>query len=132
MVCSQCGHSDRLGVIVIGDSAGAHFSIPPKYFNVTMWQSIINQIIFHRQFLSNISHNYFWIFAEDTFNDLLYRASDELDLPYLSASSGYESVPFVHSFYQRVYELNRCNRNDYQNLGVNGKNIDLTENFIIF
>lgn len=34
----QCGESDRLGVIVIGDSAGAHFSIPPKYFNVSMWQ----------------------------------------------------------------------------------------------
>lgn len=33
-----CGESDRLGVIVIGDSAGAHFSIPPKYFNVSMWQ----------------------------------------------------------------------------------------------
>ena len=25
-------------MIVIGDSAGAHFSIPPKYFNVSMWQ----------------------------------------------------------------------------------------------
>ena len=61
--------------------------------------------------------------TEDTFHDLLYRATDEMDLPFLSASSGYESNPLVHSFYQRVYELNRCNRNDYQNLGVNGKKI---------
>jgi hypothetical protein len=25
-----------MGMAVIGDSAGAHFSIPEKYFNVTM------------------------------------------------------------------------------------------------
>lgn len=31
-----CDQSNRLGVMVIGDSAGAHFSIPEKYFNVTM------------------------------------------------------------------------------------------------
>ena len=31
-----CDGTTRLGVAVIGDSAGAHFSIPEKYFNVSM------------------------------------------------------------------------------------------------
>jgi acyloxyacyl hydrolase len=33
-----CGNTTRLGVVVAGDSAGAHFSIPEKFFNVTMMQ----------------------------------------------------------------------------------------------
>ena len=31
-----CSDSKRLGIAVIGDSAGAHFSIPEKYFNASM------------------------------------------------------------------------------------------------
>jgi len=31
-----CANTTRLGVVVAGDSAGAHFSIPEKFFNVTM------------------------------------------------------------------------------------------------
>ncbi|EAS03222.2 surfactant protein B containing protein (macronuclear) [Tetrahymena thermophila SB210] len=90
-----CGQSERLGTIVIGDSAGAHFQVPPKYFNVTMWQ-------------------------KNTFDDILERASMEFDLPNFSASSGFENTPLVHSFYERLVEINRCNRGDYQNIGVNG------------
>jgi acyloxyacyl hydrolase len=52
-----CGNSTRLGVVVAGDSAGAHFSIPEKFFNVTMM-------------------------GKGTFADLLPRVADELDLPY--------------------------------------------------
>jgi len=31
-----CANTTRLGMVVAGDSAGAHFSIPEKFFNVTM------------------------------------------------------------------------------------------------
>lgn len=60
------------------------------------------------------------MWQKDTFNDLLERAADEFDLPELSASTGHENQPLVHSFYQRLVEINRCNRGDYQNIGVNG------------
>lgn len=42
---------------VLGDSAGAHFSIPEKYFNVTM-------------------------IKKGTYKDFLVRVADELDLPH--------------------------------------------------
>lgn len=62
-------------MIVIGDSAGAHFSVPPKYFNVTMWE-------------------------KGTFSDLIPNLSNELDFPELSATTGHvENNPFVHSIY---------------------------------
>jgi len=38
-----CTESKRFGVAVIGDSAGAHFSIPEKYFNASM----INGTTYH-------------------------------------------------------------------------------------
>jgi len=44
-------------VAVIGDSAGAHFSIPEKYFNASL-------------------------IKKGTYDDLLIRVADELDLPH--------------------------------------------------
>lgn len=32
-----CADSKNMGSITIGDSAGAHFSLPSKYFNSTLW-----------------------------------------------------------------------------------------------
>lgn len=84
-----------MGEITIGDSAGAHFSIPPAYFNVTMW-------------------------TDTTFNDLLDRLMDEFDWPELSGGSGFLPEMKGNSFYLKMLERNRCNRNDYQNIGVNG------------
>lgn len=46
-----CEKSTRLGVAVIGDSAGAHFSIPEKFFNASM-------------------------IAKGTYNDLLARVAN--------------------------------------------------------
>lgn len=43
--------SKRLGIVVIGDSAGAHFSIPEKFFNASM-------------------------IKKGTYNDLLVRIAD--------------------------------------------------------
>jgi len=45
-----------MGVLLFGDSAGAHFSIPGSWLNVTEWHS-------------------------GTFSDFLPRLMNELDLP---------------------------------------------------
>jgi acyloxyacyl hydrolase len=47
----------------MGDSAGAHFSIPPKYMNASMIDA-------------------------STFDDLLYVVSDEIDWPHLGGYTG--------------------------------------------
>ena len=54
-----------MGVALFGDSAGAHFSVPGSYFNVTEWNS-------------------------KTFSDFLPRLMNELDLPHLSAGTGWK------------------------------------------
>lgn len=51
-----CDGTKRLGVAIVGDSAGAHFSIPEKYFNASM-------------------------ITKGTYKDLLVRLADELDIP---------------------------------------------------
>jgi acyloxyacyl hydrolase len=85
-----------MGVAVIGDSAGAHFSIPEKYFNVTMIQ-------------------------KGTYNDLLPRLADELDIPQDSAYTGHRNTTYKsHSVYKYLRNWNLCNNNDFQNIGVNG------------
>lgn len=91
-----CDGTTRLGVAVIGDSAGAHFSIPEKYFNVSMIE-------------------------KGTYKDILVRVADELDLPHESAYTSHTNTSEVsHSIYKYLRGWNLCNNNDYQNLGVNG------------
>lgn len=92
-----CGNSGPLGVAVVGDSFGAHFSIPPSYMNA----SEIN---------------------ESTYVDLLSCIENEFDWPERSAFTGYENVTgvMIDSIYLRMRERNRCNHRDYQNVGVNG------------
>lgn len=91
-----CEGTTRLGVAVIGDSAGAHFSIPEKYFNVSMIE-------------------------KGTYKDILTRVADELDIPHESGYTGHSNTSVVsHSIYKYLRGWNLCNNNDYQNLGVNG------------
>jgi acyloxyacyl hydrolase len=94
-----CGDSIQLGYAVIGDSAGAHFEIPPQWFNASDWN-------------------------ETTFTDIIPRALDELDLPHWSGWTGYEPDTNPNrpcrSIYQYMYQHNQCNFRDYQNTGVNG------------
>lgn len=98
-----CGNSTRLGVGVIGDSAGAHFSIPEKFFNVS-------------------------IMGNGTFDDLLPRVADELDLPQESAYTAHTNTSYPsHSVYKHLRKWNLCNNNDFQNLGVNGGDSDNTQ-----
>jgi acyloxyacyl hydrolase len=93
-----CEGTGQRGVIIVGDSAGAHFHIPPEYINA----SAIN---------------------EDTYDDLLFVISNEFDWPELSSSTGYipstPGVP-VKSFYLNLRERNLCNHRDYQNIARNG------------
>jgi acyloxyacyl hydrolase len=93
-----CFNTGQQGIVVLGDSIGAHFSINPKYFNGTAW-------------------------GNHTFEDLWSSIQNEFDLPYKSSVTGFvegtETSP-VRSVYKKLVERNRCNRNDYQNLGVNG------------
>jgi acyloxyacyl hydrolase len=91
-----CAPYKRYGVAVIGDSAGAHFSIPEKFFNVSMMK-------------------------KGTFNDFLPRLADELDLPHESGYTGHTNTPYAsRSVYKYLREWNLCNNNDFQNIGVNG------------
>eukprot|EP01114_Cavostelium_apophysatum_P007754 TRINITY_DN19938_c0_g1_i2.p1 TRINITY_DN19938_c0_g1~~TRINITY_DN19938_c0_g1_i2.p1 ORF type:complete len:562 (-),score=85.30 TRINITY_DN19938_c0_g1_i2:69-1754(-) len=94
-----CGNSGPLGTIVLGDSAGAHFSIPASFMNA----SELN---------------------EDTFDGLVDLIFSEGDWPQRSAYTGYEpnttNVPMIDSIYKHMVNRNKCNHRDYQNLGVNG------------
>jgi len=93
-----CSNSGQLGTVVVGDSAGAHFSIPPQWMNA-----------------SEINSN--------TYKDLLDVLSNEIDWPHRSATTGF--VPStdeytVHSLYLHMRERNLCNHRDYQNIARNG------------
>jgi len=93
-----CGKSGQMGLIVVGDSFGAHFEIPPSYLNA----SEINK---------------------QTYSDLLYVLENEFDWPERSAFTGFEpnssAIP-IDSLYKRLRGRNLCNHRDYQNVGVNG------------
>ncbi|EGG24883.1 hypothetical protein DFA_03128 [Cavenderia fasciculata] len=97
-----CANSGQLGVIVAGDSAGAHFSIPPEW----MTAALINKT---------------------TYTDILSVIEDEADWPHRSAYTGWvpstEAIP-VDSVYMRMRERNLCNHRDFQNLAVNGGSSD--------
>jgi acyloxyacyl hydrolase len=93
-------------VAVIGDSAGAHFSIPEKYFNASMIQ-------------------------KGTFDDLLPRLADELDLPHESGYTGHTHTSYAsRSVYKYLRDWNLCNHNDFQNIAVNGADSDNSRNNI--
>ncbi len=97
-----CSASDRRGIALLGDSAGAHFEIPPAWFNVSMWDNT-------------------------TFDGALRRLEDEIDLPQASFSTGYLPngtaglLGPVNSIYLHNRQRNLCNHRDYQNSGVNGE-----------
>ena len=92
-----------MGVAILGDSATAHFRIPPNYLTA-----------------ANLT------FAN--FANILTNLENELDFPMLSWSTGHrrteEFAPDVDgpvdSIYMRMRKNNLCNNNDYQNIGVNG------------
>jgi hypothetical protein len=109
-----CSGTPHLGVVAVGDSAGAHFQIPPKYMNASL-------------------------IDEHTYDNLLYNLADEMDLPHLGGYTGfYDGSPgvMVDSIYKRMVERNRCVHRDYQNICVNGNprhpSSSLRSSFIVF
>ncbi|TNV80782.1 hypothetical protein FGO68_gene8762 [Halteria grandinella] len=98
-----CDGTGQMGIAILGDSATAHFRIPPSYLIV-----------------KNLSLS--------TFSRLVPNLENELDFPMLSWSTGHSDISQyypdiegpVDSIYKRLRENNLCNNNDYQNIGVNG------------
>lgn len=98
-----CEGTHQMGTVVLGDSASAHFHIPPTWFNATGMN-------------------------KNTFKDMPFILENEFDWPMLSSVTGFESTSTwsnsisgkVDSNYLRLLEINRCNHRDYQNIAVNG------------
>ena len=100
-----CSQSQQRGLIMLGDSATAHFHIPPQWLTANGWN----------------------------FDQFLQDAENELDQPQCSWGTGHvtpEECPYmapvpgienqIISLYTQMRDRNRCNANDFQNIGVNG------------
>ena len=104
---TYCDGTGAMGVASLGDSATAHFRIPPDYMTASK-------------------------LSKATFAHLLRNAENELDWPMLSWSTGHLNAnsfaPDVtgpmSSFYSNLAANNLCNHRDYQNLGVNGAKVE--------
>ena len=104
-----CANSQPRGLVILGDSATAHFHVPPQWVTAQGW---------------NV-------------DQLLPDAENELDVPHCSWGTAHvsaEECPYqypipnspagaVVSLYTQLRERNRCNHNDFQNIGVNGARI---------
>lgn len=102
-----CANYQPRGLVILGDSATAHFHIPPQWVTAQGWN----------------------------FDQLLPDAMNELDMPMCSWGTGHvtpEECPYQHpvpgvdgvvSLYTQLRERNRCVHNDFQNIGVNGARI---------
>eukprot|EP01029_Cantina_marsupialis_P020485 TRINITY_DN47_c1_g2_i1.p1 TRINITY_DN47_c1_g2~~TRINITY_DN47_c1_g2_i1.p1 ORF type:complete len:624 (-),score=229.24 TRINITY_DN47_c1_g2_i1:149-2020(-) len=96
-----CKDTPPRGMAIIGDSATAHFHLPPELLNP------------HTLGLRAT-------------NNLVEKGADELDVPQCSWSTGHSqycppSSKAIKSIYERMYERNRCMHRDFQNIGVNGQ-----------
>uniref|UniRef100_A0A8C3X9V2 Acyloxyacyl hydrolase n=1 Tax=Cyanoderma ruficeps TaxID=181631 RepID=A0A8C3X9V2_9PASS len=89
---------DSKGVVLLGDSAGAHFHIPPEWMTVTQMSA-------------------------KSFANLPMAFSDELDWPQFSEITGFLNSTiggWTDSLYLRLRKRNRCNHRDLQNISQNG------------
>ncbi|NXA59103.1 AOAH hydrolase, partial [Mohoua ochrocephala] len=93
-----CKGADSKGVVLLGDSAGAHFHIPPEWMTVTQMSA-------------------------KSFANLPMAFSDELDWPQFSEITGFLNSTiggWTDSLYLRLRKRNRCNHRDLQNISQNG------------
>ncbi|NWH16329.1 AOAH hydrolase, partial [Grus americana] len=93
-----CKGADSQGVILLGDSAGAHFHIPPEWMTVTQMSA-------------------------KSFANLPMAFTDELDWPQFSEITGFLNSTiggWTDSLYLRLRRRNRCNHRDLQNISQNG------------
>ncbi|KAM7121544.1 acyloxyacyl hydrolase [Molossus nigricans] len=103
-----CEGSEPRGIILLGDSAGAHFHIPPEW--ITASQMSLKSFI-----------------------DLPSALTDELNWPQLSGATGFlnsTSGLKENSIYLHLRNRNRCNHRDYQNLAKNGASSQNLERII--
>jgi acyloxyacyl hydrolase len=97
-----CDHTPRRGLIHIGDSATAHFHLPPQWLSKHGWGV----------------------------RNLITDAEDEMDQPACAWGTGFRnfsSCPWSPnkttnqgSIAERLWRRNACNHRDFQNVGVNG------------
>ncbi|NXU80031.1 AOAH hydrolase, partial [Oreotrochilus melanogaster] len=93
-----CKGADSQGVVLLGDSAGAHFHIPPEWMTVTQM-------------------------SVKSFANLPMAFTDELDWPQFSEITGFLNSTiggWTDSLYLRLRRRNRCNHRDLQNISQNG------------
>ncbi|KAG8442762.1 hypothetical protein GDO86_011537 [Hymenochirus boettgeri] len=98
-----CEGSNSKGIVVLGDSAAAHFHIPPEWLTVT-----------------NMS--------QETFSNLPLAISNELDWPQFSLYTGYQNSTiggWTNSLYLLLRKNNLCNHRDYQNIARNGNYFEI-------
>uniref|UniRef100_A0A8I3WQV5 Acyloxyacyl hydrolase n=1 Tax=Callithrix jacchus TaxID=9483 RepID=A0A8I3WQV5_CALJA len=103
-----CEGSQPRGIILLGDSAGAHFHISPEW--ITASQMSLNSFI-----------------------SLPTALTDELDWPQLSGATGFlASTAGIKekSIYLRLWKRNHCNHRDYQNISRNGASSRNLKTFI--
>lgn len=100
-----CEGSQPRGIILLGDSAGAHFRISPEWITASQM-------------------------ALKSFFDLPTALTNELNWPQLSGATGFLNGIKENSLYLRLRERNRCNHRDYQNLSKNGASSQNLEKFI--
>uniref|UniRef100_A0A8D0YFV0 Acyloxyacyl hydrolase n=1 Tax=Sus scrofa TaxID=9823 RepID=A0A8D0YFV0_PIG len=103
-----CEGSQPRGIILLGDSAGAHFHIPPEWITASQM-------------------------SLKSFFNLPAALTDELNWPQLSGATGFlnsTSGLKENSIYLRLRKRNRCNHRDYQNISRNGASSQNLESFI--
>ncbi|KAG8572519.1 hypothetical protein GDO81_012071 [Engystomops pustulosus] len=103
-----CEGTDSRGIIILGDSAAAHFHIPPE------WMTPLNM-------------------SKNSFSNLALAISNELDWPQFSMYTGFQNSTiggWTQSLYLRLRDWNRCNHRDYQNIARNGGSSRNLEHFL--
>ena len=96
-----CNGTRAMGSVILGDSVGAHFHVPPELVNPTL-------------------------IGPTTYKYLPEMVENEFDWPMESAGTGYMESDWdpatgkVNSLYKQLLNKNRCNHRDYHNIAVNG------------
>lgn len=109
-----CAGTKQYGLAVLGDSATAHFHIPPEYVTASLIQ-------------------------DNTYHNMLDILMDEFDWPMMSTATGYMNLTWpgtpqgpMTSIYQKMRQRNLCMHRDFQNIGVNGARTGAMADEIMF
>jgi lysophospholipase L1-like esterase len=102
-----CSGSEQRGLIMLGDSATAHFHLPPQWLTADGWN-----LEGARQFAAN----------ELDFPQCSWgtgHVDDATKCPYQYPLDGISENSII-SLYTQMRERNLCQNSDFQNVGVNG------------